>query len=226
MSSGMHSETQQESPVANGLGVGRFYADVAEGLHAIAQPLTILRSSVASLAAPGLTPVHLRRYLHISSQQVERACDLFDCLQDLVIANQVEAARAPFELGELLEAIAEDRKTRLEASGVKLKVVATGERQWMVGDFARTRQALLAAVRIAIAVSSPGDSVELLATSCNGLVEISVSNRLAHRRTLNSSEHLSLALAEANIRSQQGEFRSAEDPFRMSFALPLQDLDP
>jgi hypothetical protein len=123
--------------------MGRFCAEMAEGLHAMAQPLTILRSSVVSLAVPGLAPAHQERYINISAQQVERACALFDCLQDLVIANQIEAACVPFTLAELLDAIADDRGMKLEASGVKLKIVTTEGLQPILGDFARTLKALL-----------------------------------------------------------------------------------
>jgi hypothetical protein len=226
MNSGMHSETLEGGATANRNAMGRFYAEMAEGLHAMAQPLTILRSSVVSLAAPGLTQAHQERYINISTQQVERACALFDCLQDLVIANQIEAARAPFALSELLDAIEEDLRTKLEASGVKLKIVATEGLQPILGDFARTLKALLAALKIAVALSSPDDTVELRAAPSNGMVGLTISNRLAHRRTLNSSENLSIVLAEANIRSQQGEFECLEDPFFVSVVLPSQDVDP
>jgi hypothetical protein len=224
----MHSETLEGSIPAgvDGGGIDRFFADMAEGLHAMAQPLTILRSSVLSLAAPGLAADHRERYTQISVQQVERACELFDCLQDLLIANQVEPICYPFEVSQLFDAVAEDRRKKLDASGVKLKVVAPEGMQPIFGDFSRTLQALLAALKIAIAVSSPGDRVELLAAPRDGRIELTVSNRLAHRRTLNSSERLSLALAEANVRSQRGSFESAEDPFRVSFALPLQGVSP
>jgi hypothetical protein len=210
----------------NGGGIDRFFADMAEGLHAMAQPLTILRSSVLSLAAPDLTAGHRERYTQISVQQVERACELFDCLQDLLIANQVAPICYPFELSHLFDAITENRRTKADGLGVKLKFAAPEGVQPIFGDFSRTLQAVLAALRIAVAVSSPGDSVALQATARDGRMELAIANRLAHRRTLNSSERLSLALAEANIRSQRGSFEFAEDPFRLAIALPVQDVSP
>jgi hypothetical protein len=209
-----------------GGGIDRFFADMAEGLHAMAQPLTILRSSVLSLAAPELTAGHRDRYTQISVQQVERACELFDCLQDLLIANQVAPICYPFELSHLFDAITEHRRTKVDGLGVKLKFVAPEGMQPIFGDFSRTLQALLAALKIADAVSSPGDSVALQAAAREGQMELTVSNRLAHRRTLNSSERLRLALAEANVRSQRGSFEFAEDPFRVMIALPMQDVSP
>jgi hypothetical protein len=84
-------------------------------------------------------------------------------------------------------------------------------------------QAISSALKIAASVSSPGDVVELLAKARNGFVELILQNSRINSRPLNSSERLSLALAEANIRSQQGKYDCVEDPLRVFIALPLQD---
>jgi len=63
----------------------------------------------------------------------------------------------------------------------------------------------------------------LLVTVRNGFVELILQTRRVHGRLLNSAERLNLALAEANIRSQQGKYDCVEDPLRVFIALPLQD---
>jgi len=203
--------------------LGRLCANISQGLHALAQPLTILRSAVAASTAPGVTPVDQRRYLELSTQHVERTCGLFECLQDLVIANQIEADRESFDLTELIAPVVEDQRAKLEASGVELRVVAPIGLPLVQGDAARTLQAISAALKITASVSSPGDLVQLLVTTRNGFVELIIQNRRIHGRRLNSSERLRLALAEANIRSQQGEYECDEDPLRVFIALPLQN---
>jgi hypothetical protein len=206
--------------------LGRFCANIAEGLHAMAQPLTILRSTVAASAAKSVTPTRQRHYLDISTHQVERACKLFDCLQDLVIASKFEADCASFEIPELLALAVREHKAVLQASAVGLRVVTPTGLLPVLGDVSRTLQALSAALKIAASVSHSGDVIELLATARNGFVELVIQNRRAHGRPLNSSDHLSLLLAEANIRSQQGEHEYAEDPFRVRLTLPVQVVDP
>jgi signal transduction histidine kinase len=78
----------------------RFYASIAEGLHELAQPLTILRSSIAAANAEDATQERQRYYLDISKSQVERACELFESLQQTAIVAQTGTHRGPFE-GEL-----------------------------------------------------------------------------------------------------------------------------
>jgi len=221
----MHSGTLELCPttVVKNDELGRFCANMSQGLHALAQPLTILRSALAASTAPGVDAVGQRRYLELSAQHVERTCGLFECLQDLVIASQIEADCVPIDLSEVLADVVQDQKAVLQASGVEFRVVLPGSLPLVQGDVARTLQALSAALKIAALVSSPGDLVEFLVATRSGFVELVLQNRRVHGRRPNSSERLSLALAEANIRSQQGEYELDEDPFRVSLALPLQD---
>jgi hypothetical protein len=205
--------------------LGRFCANMAEGLHAMAQPLTILRSAVAACNAPGVTETAQRRYLGLSSQQVERACNMFESLQDLVIANQVEADREPFELAELLNTLAEDKKAEFQSSGIALKLVMRG-RLLVLGDVPRTLQAISATLKILASASSAGALIELVVTARNGSAELILQSRRTCPITLDSSQRLSLALAEANIRSQQGKYAWSEDPFSVFLALPLRNTEP
>jgi len=196
---------------------------MSQGLHAMAQPLTILRSAVAALTAPGVTAVDRKRYLELSIQHVERTCGLFECMQELVIASQIQADCEPVDLSEVLAEVVEDQKAALETSGVALRIDTPTGLPPVQGEMARTLQALTAALKIAASVSSPGGLVELLVTVRNGFVELILQTRRVHGRLLNSAERLSLALAEANIRSQQGKYDCVEDPLRVFIALPLQD---
>jgi hypothetical protein len=212
--------------VAEGEERARFLANMSEGLHAMAQPLTILRSSVAASAAPGVDALKQRRYLDLSSQQIERACCLFEFLQDFVIASQIEADCVPIELADLLASVANDQRAALEASGIELSVVTPSGLPTVMGDVTRTRQALSAGLKFAASVSVAGDVVELLASASHGHVELIIRNDRVHGRPLNSSERLSLSLAEANILSQQGEYEYAEDPFCARMTLPVQSSEP
>lgn len=202
----------------------RFYAEMANGLHAMAQPLTILRSTMVACTLPGMTEDNHRRYLDISVEQVERACGLFQSLQQLVLAHQIEAHCTQVDLMEWLAPVMEDQKALLDGSGVTIKVVKSDDLPFLLADKNRMLQALYAALQIAASFSSSGDIIELLVTRKDRFVELIVQNGRTHGRRLNSSERLRLSLAEANIRSQQGEFECTDDPFRVSMELPVGDL--
>jgi len=75
----------------------RFYADLADGLHALAQPLTILRGSIMALSSEEITPERQRHYLDVSKSQLERACALFDAMQELMIEAQGRTERSAFD---------------------------------------------------------------------------------------------------------------------------------
>jgi hypothetical protein len=99
----MPSHTVETPRAATGSGeeLGRFYTGMAEGLHALAQPLTILRSSIAAANSAGITQERQRYYLDISKSQVDRACELFASLQQLAISAQSPVDRSPSVEGEL-----------------------------------------------------------------------------------------------------------------------------
>lgn len=199
-----------------------FLASMSEGLHSMAQPLTILRSSIAASATPGVDAMKQRRYLDLSSQQIERACSMFEFLQDLVIASQIEADCGPVELADLLATLAQEQGPTLQASGIELSVVTPNELPTVSGDVTRTHLALSTALKLAASVSATGDLIELLVSTCGGYVELITRNERVHGRPLNSLERLSLSLAQANILSQQGEFEFVEASFYTRIALPIR----
>jgi signal transduction histidine kinase len=201
--------------------LSQFCADMAEGLHGLAQPLTILRTAVAAAGSARVDASGQRRYLDISTQQMERACSLFECLQDLVIAHQTEADCEPFDLLALLAPVIEDQRVVLRAEGTELRIIAPAALPHVLGDVARTLQPLFAALKIAASVASPGGAVELTITAGTGFIDLTIESRATPGRPLNSSERLSLALAAANIRSQQGGYQCSEHPFRVSIQLKL-----
>jgi signal transduction histidine kinase len=203
----------------------RFYANLATGLHAMAQPLTVLRSVTVASTFPGAAAADHQRYLEIAAEQVERACGLFHNLQQLLVASQMEAECESVDLTELLAPVVEDQVVSLQQSGVSFEAVIPEGLRLVLGDKDRTLQALFTALKMAASVSVSGDVVELCVTPVNGFIELAVRNRRALERRLNSTERLTLALAETNIRSQHGRFKFAEDPFCVSLALPVQKLD-
>ena len=199
----------------------RFCASMTEGLHAMAQPLTILRSSLVACTTPGFPQQKQHKYLELASEQVLRACTLFESLQDLVIANQIAAECGPIHVTAIIAAVVEEQKPRLRDLGIEISVPTTLEAlPTALGDVGRTAQAIQAGLTTAAAVSSSGDVIRISATLQDRSIEVNIGNDRLHGASLNSASRLSLLLAEANILSQQGEFDSGQDPFRVRVALP------
>ncbi len=202
----------------------KFHRDLANGLHAMAQPLTMLRAAIEVLAMPQSAGIDRQRYLEISAGAVERTCKVFAHVQDLVTASAIAADRVRFDLREVIAPLIETRSRLLQASGVA--VASAGTQSWepIVGDAGRTEQAIAVLLEIAGELASKGDVIELSGTVANGKFELRLENGRAHGKRVDSVARLRMALAEANIVSQDGTYEFAEDPFRVFLALPLETL--
>ena len=220
----MTSEPRTAGPTAaESAEVARLCAQFGEGLHAMAQPLTVLRSAVITAIAPKVSLEDQRRYLEISAQQVEGACQLFESLRELVFAWQNAADCQLIDLSQLLASVCEAQGKVLRQSGVELAVNVPNSQPLILGDKDRTLQSLFALLKIAASVSLAGHLIEILVTPRGCTTELVLQNVCGQGKNLKSPARLTLALAEANIRSQRGDFQFVEDPFRIIFTLPAQD---
>ncbi len=215
--------TETDKPAEMPQDSQEFYAEIVNGLHAIAQPLTILRAAMEVLALPERAGVDHRRYLDISAKQVERTCDLFSCLQDLVAAKLNEAQVVRFDLWELLSPMIETRRALLQASGIGIVVARHDPQELVVGDAERTEQAVAEVLKMAESVSSRGDVIELHSSRAHGFCELTLQNTRGHGKRISSTDRLGLSLAAMNIISQHGKYHFEEDPFCVSVALPVQE---
>jgi len=202
------------------------YSELADGLHAMAQPLTIVRGALCALTLNQDVPPTGQRYLEMSSVQLDRLCDLMSSLRSLLETTQFNANCVTVELWELISPILEDLDAALRKSGVQ---IAPGNPEQSavhaIADPVRTEQALRAALNTAVSVASRGDVILLDVLPHDGFVDLTIQNTNPHGKSLSSSDHLSLSLVKANVQSQQGIYECVEDPLRISLKLPLQDAD-
>jgi hypothetical protein len=88
-----------------------FCRELDEGLHALAQPLTVLRGALGALTMRGaVRPEAASRYLEMSNTQVERLCDLLSGLQNLLDGVRSEPVRTEIRFPLLDE---EERETEM-----------------------------------------------------------------------------------------------------------------
>lgn len=202
------------------------YSELAEGLHAMAQPLTIVRGAMCALTLNQDLPSTSQRYLDITSAQLDRLCYLMSSVRSLLETTQFNANCVTVEIWELISPILEDLDAALRRSGVQI-APANPEQSAVhaIADPARTEQALRAALNTALSVASRDDVILLDVLPRDGFVDLTIYNTKPHGKSLGSSDRLSLSLVKASIRSQQGIFECVEDPLRISLKLPLQDVD-
>lgn len=196
-------------------------AQLADGLHAMAQPLTILRGAAGAMQMSERAAPEDRHYVDMFAVQVGRLCDLIAKLRSILDAAQFTAARERVDLQELAGPIVQDYAALLQQSGVRITMDKMPSSMPVFADAARTEQAMRAALDTAVAHSSRGDEIQCRILP-DGFV---LKNDYAHGRGLSSSDRLALSLVEAAILSQQGTYRFTEDPFRLSIGLPKAGTD-
>lgn len=202
-----------------------FYADVADGLHAMAQPLTVLRSAVEMLCFPGAV-VNRDHYLRLSAEHLERTCSLFSALQSLVVARVLQAKRTRLDFWEIVAPVLQDHDLAMRPAGIGLAVAPRCGADLFCGDAERTEQAFAGILSATASLASRGDVIEISTAETKGFVSVTIQNSRGHKRRIDSSQRLSLSLARANILSQQGRFELMEDPIRTTLSLPIEDLGP
>ena len=198
------------------------YAELANGLHAMAQPLTILRGALGAMSLRATGVSSHERYLEMSNKQMDRLCDMMSGLQGLLDAALFEARCNATEVWEAVEAVVEEVGTSLQDSGVRIETTRPDRPLLAIGDAGRIEQSVRAALKTAASLCHRDDIVQFQILERDGSVELSVRAESVPGRGLGSHDRLSLALVEANTRSQHGTYQCTEDPLCISVNLPLQ----
>jgi light-regulated signal transduction histidine kinase (bacteriophytochrome) len=204
----------------------KLYLDIADGLHAMAQPLTVLLGTLGNLKLRDRTELDHRQYLDMSTRQVDHMCGLLSSLRDLVDARLFEAKLSRIDLWETLAPIVEDHVVAHQGSGVEIRMVKPDHSVFVFGDPERTSQAFAAVLKVAASISSPGDAIQALFQKRDGNLELIVESEESHGKRLGSSDRLGLSSAAANIQSQQGRFECVENPLRVLISLPSTETVP
>lgn len=194
-------------------------------IHAAAQPLAVLRASLSNNHVDQMSQEELRELVSSSSVEVERLSTLFSCLRQLVSTESTKPQISETSIQPLLAHVADGVNLLFKEDSIDLRSIVSDACQPVLIDKARTLQALSTILLIAHAVSRPQDTVELIASSSSSnTVRIVVQNLSSCAEAMNAETSLSMAFAEANIRSQQAGFTWSLQPFSVQIELPKASL--
>ena len=201
----------------------QLYAELADGLHAMAQPLTILRGAMCALTLREEIEPPNRRYLDMSAKQVERLCDLMSGMQSLLCAAQSKAEFVSFDLMELLDPIIERQQASASESGVQIAVTESEHSLCVFGDQQGVEQALSAALKTALSGARKDDRIEIEIAPRDGFAELMLRNENFRERSLGSFERFNLTVVETMIRNQCGVYKFTDKPFSISLRLRVSE---
>jgi signal transduction histidine kinase len=94
-----NSALESGASVGDAESYARVCRELDEGLHALAQPLTILRGALGALTMRGAVPPQVAsRYLEMSNTQVDRLCNMLSGLHNLLDGVRSEPACTEIKL--------------------------------------------------------------------------------------------------------------------------------
>lgn len=195
-------------------------SNLAEGLHAAAQPLSVLQASLDNTFADRMSMDEFRELMANSALEVDRVCRFFSCLRQLVSTESIKPQLSATQILPLLTHVADGVNQLFEKDGMFFCALVPETCDPVLINRARTLHALSNVLLIAHAVSHVQDTVELIASSTSSnAVRILVQNQNSNVNALSAEASLSMALAEANMRSQQADFSLSLRPFRVQIEL-------
>ena len=199
-------------------------SNLSQGLHAAAQPLTVLLASLSKAHTNRLNTEELRELTAGLSEEVQRVCKLFSYLQELIIAESIKPHLSSTAILPLLVSAVEAVHLLFLRDGVVLGSTLPESAPLVLINGPRTLRALSCVLLTVHALSSAGDHVELIASpSINGM-QVLVRNFSLSTTTTNPEARLTMAAAEANLRSQQAGFAWSHQPFSVLIDLPKAPL--
>jgi hypothetical protein len=197
------------------------YSKLAQGMHAAAQPLTVLLASLSKGHTDGMNFDELRELTASSAVLAQRACNLFGCLQQLVLTESTKPQLSAAPILPLLAYAADGVNLLFQQDGIALSSVVPDTCASVLIDRARTLQALTRVLLVVHRLSDTRDTIELVASSSANAVRIVVQNLHLSVAAIDAEASLSIAVAEANIRSQQAGFSLSLQPFTVRIDLPI-----
>lgn len=190
-----------------------FSDNMSLGLHAVAQPLTILRASLWKTHTDQMGLEDLRELAASSAVEIERVCNQFNWLRQILSTEVLAPELVELPIVPLLSSVTDGFKRGFEQEGVSLRLIAPRTSLLVLIDSGRTTSALASLLLVARGLSRKGDTIDLILTDDLGEAHVVVRNLTSQVDTLNTEWKLSLALAGANIRSQDGSLSWSLNPF-------------
>jgi light-regulated signal transduction histidine kinase (bacteriophytochrome) len=199
---------------------------MADGLHAMAQSLTVLRGALGACNLQGTESAKVERYLEMATKQSVTMNDLFAGLRAVLDSADGKANLEKVEIGELIRFVVQDLDSDLRECGAKVSFIELDAPVQILGDVEKTERAIRAAIRVAISASTRDGQIQLSVRSSKGRVEVIVETNTFEGKKLGFADRLNLSLIESNIRSQGGHHKFVENPVAVLFFLPAYRAEP
>ncbi len=189
-----------------------FCCDLAEGLHAVAQPLTIVQNELSPWRIENLSESDLRESVSNSAREIERVCSLFGIVRQLIAIERFAPELENLISADLIAEAVGGVDRLYEERRIGLRVGSEGP-YMMMAHRKRALQSLTILLLTACALSDVGQSVEINSQATSRYVSIGMKNPDVELKYLDAHHKLAMTLVESSIRGQQGKFGYELQPF-------------
>jgi hypothetical protein len=214
------------------------HASLLTGMHAMAQPLTLLRSHFY-LAELSTTGAPSEQQLGVdAAAAVDHLCTVFRLMQELVHVQSVQARVVVTPLSRVIGLLAEDAEIVFAGSGLRLDMRRDGhaagvgeslepiDEGGLPGvsiDLTRTRQAIASMLHIVRECANSVVSCTLSAG--DGWVELCLRPDASGcgQESFDDASRLHLALARASMQGQQAALALVAEPLALSIRMPVAE---
>ena len=202
---------------------------LAEGMHTMAQPLTVLRATLEIASGNASCISHYQRAVDRSLIEVSRLAEAMGFVQELLRIARDVSDSVPVELPVVVATVQEDLRCVFDTARVWLEVSWGTDLVSVQVSASRLRQCLFYLLQHAVRSTCEGDTIHLLAEpNGHGLcVYISSDSPDVRNRELSWSDCLRwhgvapyLTLAEALARADGGRLQWKAEPFVSALWLP------
>jgi hypothetical protein len=201
-----------------------FCSELGDGLHALAQPLTVLRGALGALTMHGAARQETTdRYLELSNTQVDRLCNLLSGLHSLLDGVRSEPVCTEIDLWDLTVSVLENRRDVASNNLPRISLAKPDGEFGVMADPARVEEALNAALNAIEAQSQSRDDISMDISRRDGFANLSLLCTRSNGEKLSAMNWLHLSAAKANVKKQHGTYDCSESPFQISIKLPLLD---
>lgn len=207
------SHTETDSDISR-LAFDAFCTNLLKGLHAAAQPLTILRAGLSTDCTGRMNLEELRDQVETSATEIERLCELFSTLKQFIQAEQFEANCTSVPLLPLLTKSLEEFHTA--SPGAEMTVSVPETLPDVVAESKHAAQVIFIMLKMAHALAGERSLMELTANVDGEAADIQLNCPQLQLHALNAENSLLFALAEARIRSQGGRLTYSLKPFTIT----------
>ncbi len=197
---------------------------LAEGMHALAQPLGVLQGTLETAMLENRSAAELQQAVDTSLAEVERAAGLLGYLQQLLGVCRHRTEPVPVDIAKVLLSVVADLKLVFDEAGVEVDVQCPASLPLLYAVRARLREALFYALQAAHGAAQRGQCVRVRASAKESSVEIVFENRerwLTQESLATGATSRKLTLAQMIVLGQHGEFVWDGEPFSVRLSLPL-----